>query len=332
MVDSNNPPPGGTAELIENTQADVDQELEDKVGAALEDSLKEEKSEDEKAKAAEGETTEEESNDEAEEKEPETEEEPEDEAEKPPATVTLKDGTEVTLDEVVSGYLRQSDYTRKTQEVAKNNRELEAAAQRLIQQDQAVKRELAFVEAAMKELLPKVPDPQLLSTDPVGFLQQKEAYQEAMARLHRVRQTAENVNGRLTETQKVQTQEERQAELKALVEKVPALRTEQGRTAFFQEASDIAGKAWGFTPDEIGSFTDHRYILALRDAVEWRKLQSKKMEVVRKAKEAPPMKPAARQAPNARSDQARKAAWQKLAQDGSEEAAIAALDESVFNL
>jgi plastocyanin len=330
MVDSNKPPPGGTAELIENSEAAVEQELEDKVGAALEDSLDdEEQPKEQEAKPADGETTDEESNEEAEEKESESEKDAEEEPEKP-TTVKLKSGEEVTFDELERGYMKEADYRRKTQEVAKNNRELEAAAQRLIQQDQAVKRELAFVEAAMKELLPKPPDPQLLGTDPVGFLQQKEAYQEAVSRLHRVRQTAQTVDGRLQETQKAQTQEERQAELQQLTEKLLTLRTDQGRTAFYQKASDVLGKAYGFTPDEIGSWTDHRFLVAADHLIKWHDLQSKKMEAVRKAKEAPPMKPAARQSPNARSEQSRKTAWDRLRQDRSEEAAAAALPDDIF--
>lgn len=44
-----------------------------------------------------------------------------------PQTYTLKDGTEVPLDELEGGYLRQSDYTRKTQELAQQRAEAEQA-------------------------------------------------------------------------------------------------------------------------------------------------------------------------------------------------------------
>jgi len=39
--------------------------------------------------------------------------------------LVLEDGTEVALDEVDKGYLRQSDYTKKTQELAQKTRALE---------------------------------------------------------------------------------------------------------------------------------------------------------------------------------------------------------------
>jgi hypothetical protein len=41
-----------------------------------------------------------------------------------PATYTLPDGTQVPLAELEKGYLRQSDYTRKTQEVAQQREEM----------------------------------------------------------------------------------------------------------------------------------------------------------------------------------------------------------------
>jgi len=43
------------------------------------------------------------------------------------ATYTLKDGTEVPLEELEAGYLRQSDYTRKTQSLSQQRAEAEQA-------------------------------------------------------------------------------------------------------------------------------------------------------------------------------------------------------------
>lgn len=45
--------------------------------------------------------------------------------------VTLSDGTQVTLDELERGYLRQSDYTKKTQDLSRQRQELAQAEQLL---------------------------------------------------------------------------------------------------------------------------------------------------------------------------------------------------------
>lgn len=53
----------------------------------------------------------------------------------PPATVQI-DGKELTLDELKNGYLRQSDYTKKTQELSRKAQQAEQALQ-MIQQIQS---------------------------------------------------------------------------------------------------------------------------------------------------------------------------------------------------
>jgi hypothetical protein len=334
MVDSNNPPSGGTAELIENSEADVDQELEDKVGAAIADSLdEEEQPAEQQAKPAESETAPEESNEEAEEKEPEAEaeEDPKQDEDKPPATVKLKDGSEVPLDELVNGYYRQSDYTRKTQDLAKERKAFEesrdAATQRLLQADQVSRRLAELADSLVKARQPKAPDPALLQTDPVGFLQQKEAYERAQAEISQFGQALTEHKRREEERQATQKAERVERERQLLHEKLPPAAIQ----AFTKDIQDIAEKAYGFTLEEIGQVEDHRYMLVLKDALEMRKIRNQKMETVRQGKNAaPPMKPAARQAPNARVNGAVKANWDRLRQENSEEAAMAVLDDSLF--
>lgn len=46
-------------------------------------------------------------------------------------------------------------------------------------------------------------------------------------------------------------------------------------------------KAYGFTDAELENVTDHRLVLALRDAMAWRQLQAKKPEAMKKVAEAP---------------------------------------------
>lgn len=57
-----------------------------------------------------------------------TEEQPTEVEEDKPITVEI-DGKEVTIEELKNGYLRQSDYTRKTQEVSRKRKEVEEAVQ-----------------------------------------------------------------------------------------------------------------------------------------------------------------------------------------------------------
>lgn len=60
----------------------------------------------------------------------------------------IVDGQELTLDELQRGYLRQSDYTRKTQEISRQARELETARQFMgqLKQNPEIASQLGFDE------------------------------------------------------------------------------------------------------------------------------------------------------------------------------------------
>lgn len=66
---------------------------------------------------------------EAAEQEPETtesESQPEDEEQAEPVTLELDDGTKITADEAVKGYLRQGDYSRRQQQLSQKEKEVQA--------------------------------------------------------------------------------------------------------------------------------------------------------------------------------------------------------------
>jgi hypothetical protein len=277
------------------------------------------------------------STDEAE-SESETEEQPEEDQEKQPATVkldakanalvTLEDGTEVPLKELISGSLRQQDYTRKTQELSSNRKALEDAAQRFVNQDRQVKEFAEFARKVVESYAPKPPDPSKINTDPIGYLQEKEAFEKASQTWRQLAESQQSISQRLEASEGSKTQEQLEQETKALVERLPALATPEGWRAFKAEATDIGGRAYGFAPEEIEGIRDHRYVLALKDAIEYRKLQAKKMEAVRAAKNAPPpVAAAARPAPNRSTQQTQKVLTERARKTGSVEDIAALLGE-----
>jgi hypothetical protein len=319
-----------TQQTQPQNEADLISEIGDAFAESLQESDQPKKAE---AKPAEGETAPgaeeapEESNDEAEsESEPEeTEETPK---ESPAAKIKLSDGTEMTLKEVEEGVLRLQDYTRKTQELSSNRKALEDAAQRFVNQDKQVKEFAEFARKVVESYAPKPPDPSKINTDPIGYLQEKEAFDRASQTWRQLAESQQSISQRLEASEGSQTQEQLQQETKALIERLPALATEDGWRTFKAEATDIGGKAYGFTPDEIAGIRDHRYVLALKDAVEYRKLQGKKMEAVRAAKNASsPVAAAARPAPNRSTQQTQKVLTERARKTGSVEDIAALLGD-----
>lgn len=329
MADSNTPQ--GTAPEATPARPPTEDELITEIGQAFEDSLEDsEQSKKTEAKPAEDETPQadeaEESTDEAE-SESEPEEEGDEEPQKAGTKIKLSDGSEHTLEEIEKGFLRQQDYTRKTQELSSNRKALEEAAQRFISQDKQVKEFAEFARKVVESYAPKPPDPAKINSDPVGYLQEKEAFERASQTWRQIVESQQSISQRLEASESSKTKEQLQAEERALIERLPALATPEGWRTFKAEATEISGKAYGFAPEEIEGIQDHRYILALKDAIEYRKLQGKKMEAVRAAKAAtPPVKANARPAPNRSTQQTQKVLMERARQTGSVDDIAALLD------
>jgi hypothetical protein len=343
-------------------------EVEDRVASAFLDSLDEstpdkdapsETAEDE-APEEEDSSTDAEADDDADEAEAEPEEgdaeDESDEEEAPPAkakkqpgddvTVKLDDGTQVTLRELKRGFLRQSDYTRKTQEASEIRKAAEAERQALSTVAEQQQQAFEVAAALIREQIPPAPDPALIQTNPQLFLQQKELRENAQAKLHQlalayqqsqqgVKQQTEAQKKAAEAAERKELEELKKAEYQALVKAMPKLGTEEGRKAFLTEAAEIGGKVYGISPEQIGNIISHVEVRILHDAIQWRKYQSSKMEAVSKAKQAPPLRPANRQAPGQRVKAKQAQALQTLRNTGATEdarmaAAMAVLPDDLF--
>jgi hypothetical protein len=329
--------PQGTAPEVPQTQPQTEADLLSDLGQAFEESLslpaEGEEPKKTEAKPAEAETPPppeeaEESTDEAESESEEAEGEPEEEPQKAGTKIKLSDGSEHTLEEIEKGFLRQQDYTRKTQELSSNRKLLEDAAHRFKKQDEQVKEFAEWAKKVVEKRAPRPPDPSKINTDPIGYLQEKEAFEGAVHEWRQLEAMRQTVDQRLQASEGAKTQEQLAEETKALVERIPSLATPDGWRSFKAEATDIGGKAYGFAPEEIEGITDHRYVLALKDAIEYRKLQGKKMEAVRAAKAASsPVRAAARSAPNRSTQQTQKVLTERARQTGSVEDIAALLGD-----
>jgi hypothetical protein len=291
--------------------------------------------------------------DEAEEAEPDAEEESEsddEEADEKPAkkqpgddvTVKLDDGTQVTLRELKRGFLREADYTRKTQEVAATRKSLESERATLSQTAQQQQQAFEVAAALIQEQMPPVPDTALIQTNPQLYLQQQALRQQSLEKLQSIAQ-ARQVNEQALAAQAEQRKREEQAELKRikdeehslLVQKLPKLRDPKALEAFVKDAVEIGGRTWGITPEQIGNIFSHQEALILHAAINWQKYQSQKMKAVAQAKGAPPLRPAPRQAPGQRVKAKKAEALQVLKSPGATEdarmaAAMASLSDDLF--
>ena len=205
-------------------------------------------------------------------------------SEEPMYTVTL-DGTDlsVNLEELIQGYQRNADYTRKTQELAqernqssefveRSKKDVEAKLQRLDQLNNAA-------QAQLQQEYAEVDFEKLYEEDPV----------EAARLEHKMRKKHEQLAQVSQQTQELQAQEFNKylgEQQKLLSQKVPELMDEQKGPRFKQQMRDYLGNI-GFNDNEINSVYDHRYVMLVKDAMNYRNLQKAKPGIKKKVANAP---------------------------------------------
>lgn len=171
-------------------------------------------------------------------------------------TITVDfNGEKLTVDELKKGYLRQSDYTRKAQELANRNKALEADLQSVEGITQAL---VDYLQAQ----IPAKPDAALAARNPSAYVAQLAAHEQAMAKVNELIEIGakpKEVKSNLTEQERTQ---KLARENDLLMAKAPETATEAGRRKFMTQAAEAA-QSVGFSMDELGVADDHRlFILA----------------------------------------------------------------------
>jgi len=193
--------------------------------------------------------------------------------------------------ELKDAVLRQADYTRKTQEVAEERKNL-LAERELAKANQEFQKEHAKDIGEIQAL-----DQQLARYNSVDWAQamqqdiaaattafmQRQQLIEARAALAANLSNAEQA---FQQTQTQKAQELRAKGLEELSKRIPGFNAETG-----QKIRDSV-KSYGFTDEELSQYRDPRVIHALHDAMKYRELIAQKPTVNQKVATLPkPVKP-----------------------------------------
>ena len=231
----------------------------------------EDDSEEEEAEPeTEGEDEEDEDEDEPEEDEEpeETDEEVEEDDDEDKVMFTTPDGEEVTLEELKRGFLRQSDYTKKTQEVAQQRQQIEQAAQALGQHNQVIAEHLSLalsiVEPQLAELARTDWD-QLAVTDAYEYAEKKAAFEQAQVRYQRIQQAAQQTIAQEQQRQAQARAQMTQAEQRKLQMALPDLADPKQGPKLARAIKDYALSS-GLSEKEASNITDHRLVVMLNKA------------------------------------------------------------------
>ena len=205
-------------------------------------------------------------------------------SEEPFYSVTV-DGTElsVNLEELIQGYQRNADYTRKTQELAQERNQSSEFVERSKKDVEAKLTKLNELnnaaQAQLQQEYAEVDFEKLYDEDPV----------EAARLEHKMRRKHDQLAQVQQQTQELQSQEFNKylgEQQKLLSQKIPEFMDEQKGPRFKQQMRDYLGNI-GFNDTEINSVYDHRYVMLVKDAMSYRNLQKAKPQIKKKVANAP---------------------------------------------
>ena len=203
----------------------------------------------------------------------------------------VPDDTEIEIDgvgkvsvrELKRGFLREKDYTQKTQALSETRKQLEAVtqteAQNLRGERDRYAQSLTQLQEYMEALKPVEPDWQVLySQDPARYAAEREAwrsYHESLQHIEGQKRTAQE-----------QAQQQHAIELKRyvesekgkLLEALPEWNKPEVARVEKQKIFDW-GQKQGFSAEELGSLYDHRTLVTVRKAMLYDELMSKKKDI-----------------------------------------------------
>lgn len=253
---------------------------------------------------------------------PEEDAEEQDDADK---VYTVKvDGKEmqVPLDELLKGYSRTADYTRKTETLAHERKSFHAEAEQVREERSQYAQLLPALAQQLQASLPQQPDPALRETDPLAYVLEKDKYEEAVGRLNAAFSELQRVQSQQTEEQLKQVQASVSEARRKLPDLIPAWKDEK---AFERDRPKLReyGKKLGYSDQELDQAYDPRAVAALWKAMRYDAL------VASRPRPDVPLERAIRPtpavvAPAARSVRQSQEARKRLAQTGRIEDAAAA--------
>ena len=189
--------------------------------------------------------------------------------------------SEVTLDELLKGYSRQSSFTRKTQDLAEQRKEFDNAQQQMAAEYQQIQAERQQYEATLNNILENsnldkfanVDWETLKMTDPLEYMTKKQEQQDAKEKIrelqmqqHQAATNSQAENGRLYEQAKAEN-------AKFLVEAIPEFQDPDKQPKLISDLRSF-GLEQGFSEEELNGLIDWRSIVVLDKARRYDQIQN----------------------------------------------------------
>ena len=169
---------------------------------------------------------------------------------------------EVSIDDLRKGYMMESDYRKKTTEVAEGRKALEAKQAEF---DEQLKEAETFLEFEIDQLATEDMQ-QLKQDDPDAYLKE---FDRVQGKISAFNEAKEKRQADILEKRKETAHAEREALLRAIPEWLDSsVMQEEGRKVLSH------AKELGFSDDEVDSMIDHRMLVLVRDSMKLKQIES----------------------------------------------------------
>lgn len=216
---------------------------------------------------------------------------------------------EVTLEDLIKGYQREADYTKKTQTLAEQRKQVEAERvvieQAKKERDQYQQR-LSVIENALRQA-PQENLEALKETDPIGYAVKVAEQTQREKQLMAIRAEQQRIAQQQQAEQSQHLSQFLAVEAQKLSEAIPEYADAEKGVQVKKDIREYA-KRIGWSDEELASVYDSRAVLTLYRAMQYEKLMSNKAGVTKKVAEAPKMlKPGVSRQSDPNTEQTKKA-------------------------
>ena len=218
-------------------------------------------------------------------------EESEDEAPRNEKFIVKVDGKEIEVqkEELIRGYQREADYTRKTQKLAEERKIVESEFQQVRGEREQYAQILGQLQQKLQQFEPPEPDWNRLEVeDPTEYARQWTSHQRRQQQQYAVQMEQVRLNQLYQAESQKQLQNTLAHETVILKEKIPEWNSPEKAKAEGKALLEY-GQKLGFTEQELNGISDSRALLALHKAWKYDQMMSKRPEFQAKIKKAPRM-------------------------------------------
>lgn len=197
---------------------------------------------------------------------------------------------ELTPDDIAASYLRQRDYTRKTQELAKRENE---AVEFLTKKHEEIRSQYLsqaeLTRAAIVQMAGIKSEDEmaaLATTDPSAWVAESQRQRQIGNYLNQLSQQIEGEKQQAKAQEEQRLQQQRQKQFAETWDALSKDGIDKPKLAkIYGDATD----KYGFSGEELATIYDHRIVRVLKDAAAYQALKAQKPTVMQKAQNAPRM-------------------------------------------